>query len=149
ATSPDPVVRMQPRGSRRWWRQRTLPLIVCMPPVMANLVHGQVNLLLLLLLSGMIASLLRGKEVWAGLLLSGAICLKVFPLFLLGYVVWRRRWRCLAGCALGLCLGVVIIPAAAVGPRNALAYHEKFAEVVLLPGLGRGTDQSRAEELTN
>jgi hypothetical protein len=149
ATSLDAVVRNQPPGCRRWWRLRTLPLLVCMPPVMANLVHGQVNLLLLLLLSGMMASLLRGKEMRAGLLLSGAICLKVFPVFLLGYVVWRRRWRCLGGCALGLCMGLVIIPAAAVGPRKALAYHEKFAEVVLLPGLGRGSDRSRADELTN
>jgi hypothetical protein len=149
ATSPDPAVRCQPRGCRRWWRLRALPLLICLPPIMGNLVHGQVNLLLLLLLSGMIAAILRGKDARAGLFLSGAICLKVFPCFLIGYIVWRRRWRCLAGCAGGLCLGLAVIPSAVVGPRSALAYHTKLVQVVLLPGLGQGTDRSRAEELTD
>jgi hypothetical protein len=135
--------------SWRWWTLRSLPLVICLPPILATLVHGQVNLLLLALISGMIALSLRGRPWGAGLCLSGAICLKVFPAFLLLYPLWRRDVRCLAGCGLGLLLGLVVIPTAVWGPAGAWEQHRRFAEVVLLPGLGRGTDHTVAEELTN
>jgi hypothetical protein len=146
--TPDPAHRQRP-GCWRWWTLRTLALVVCLPPILATLVHGQVNLLLLALVSGMIALSLRGRSWAAGLCLSGAICLKVFPAFLLIYPLWRRDARCLAGCGLGLLLGLVLIPTAVWGPARAWEQHRRFAEVVLLPGLGRGTDQTVAEELTN
>jgi hypothetical protein len=96
----------------------------------------------------MIGALIRQRSWLAGFCWSGAICLKVFPAFLVLYVIWRRDWRCLAGCALGLALGFMLIPTALWGPERALWYHQRFAEVVLWPGLGVGNDQSRAKELT-
>jgi hypothetical protein len=73
----------------------------------------------------------------------------VFPAFLLGYAIWRRDWRCLGGCAAGLLVGIVLAPGVALGPQGALDSHRRFAEVVLLPGLGLGGDTSRAFELTD
>ncbi len=139
----------QPPGSPRWWALRLLPLLICLPTILATLVHGQVNLLLLALVCGMIGALLRGRSWLAGLFLSGAICLKVFPAFLLLHALWRRDARCLGGCALGLGLGLVALPVAAWGPQRALYYHQQFADKVLWPGLGLGTDQTMAQELTN
>src|SRR5205823_5482473 len=63
--------------------------------------------------------------------------------------LWRRDGRCLLGCALGMVLGLGVIPAAALGPAKAWDCNLEFAEVLLLPGLGLGTDRSRADELTN
>jgi hypothetical protein len=119
-----------------------------LPSVLITLVHAQVNLLLLLLVSGVVSSVVRARHWRAGLCLGGAICLKVFPAFLLGYVLWRKNWRCLGGCGLGLLLGVVVIPAAVLGPARALAYHRQFVEAVLLPGVGAGGNDSRTRELT-
>jgi hypothetical protein len=136
------------RDSYRWWTLRIGPIVVCLPMILDTLVHGQVNLLLLALLCGMAGSLLRGRTWLAGLFLSGAICLKVFPAFLLIYVFWRREFRCLAGCGVGLLIGLCVIPALIWGPRGALDYHRQFAERVLLPGAGAGTDRSLANELT-
>jgi hypothetical protein len=146
-TSPDPAVQNQPIGCRRWWCLRLVPLLACLPTIGATLARGQVNLLLLALLCFMAAAFLRHRSWQAGLWLAGAICLKVIPAFLLLYPLWRRNGRCLAGCALGLVLGLVIIPAAWFGPRQALVHYHEWQEVLVRPALGQGQDQSRAAEL--
>jgi hypothetical protein len=133
--------------NRRRWALRLLPILVCLPPVGHTLMRGQVSLLLLLLLAGMTAALLRRRSGEAGLWLAGAICLKVIPAYLLVYPLWRRDVRCLAGCALGLVLGMAVIPAAVFGPARTWAYYEEWTEVLIRPGLGAGTDQSRTKEL--
>src|SRR6266511_4036912 len=111
--------------------------------------RGQVNLLLLLLLCGTAGALLRGRRFQAGLWLAGAVCLKVIPVFLLLFPLWRRDARCLAGCAAGLVLGMGVVPLAVLGPVRTAAFYREWAEVLVLPGLGAGGDQARAHELTD
>ncbi|HEV3203974.1 MAG TPA: glycosyltransferase family 87 protein [Gemmataceae bacterium] len=132
---------------RRWWGLRVLPIVVCLTPLGHTLMRGQVNLLLLALLCAMAAALLRHQPVRAGLWLAGAICLKVIPAFLLLIPLWRRDARCLASCLIGLFVGLVIIPASVFGPARTIAYYKEYDEKLLRPGLGKGTDQSRAKEL--
>jgi hypothetical protein len=146
-TSPDPAVRTQPRGCRRWWALRVLPVVACLPPTWAALARGQVNLLVLALLCGMAAAVLRGRRGQAGLWLAGAICLKVFPAYLLVYPLWRRDVRWLAGCAAGLVVGLGIIPTLVFGPHQAWAYYQEWTDVLVRPGLGHGEDHTRDTEL--
>jgi alpha-1,2-mannosyltransferase len=146
-TSPDPAVRSQPRGCPRWWLLRLLPLLTCLPAVASSLARGQVSVLLLLLLCGMAAALLRRRPWQAGLWLAGAVCLKVIPAFLVLYPLYRRDWRCLAGCAAGLVVGLGVIPAAVFGPARTLSYYREWTRVLVRPALGTGTDRSRAREL--
>lgn len=141
-----PGLRGQP-GSRRWWALRLLPILVCLPSIGHTLARGQVNLLILLLLAGMAAALVKGRSFRAGLWLSGAICIKVIPAFLLIVAVWRRDLRCLMGCALGLVAGLVLVPLVVFGPERFWTYNEDFVQKVLLPGLGNGEDNSRRDEL--
>jgi hypothetical protein len=135
------------RWSRRWWTLRTLPVLVCLPAVGSTLIRGQVNLLLLMLLCGMLAAALRGQSWRAGFWLAGAVCLKIIPAFLLIYPLWRRDTRWLAGCALGLVVGLLLLPAVALGPGRTLGYFHEWADVLGRPALGEGEDQSRAKEL--
>jgi hypothetical protein len=146
-TSPRAALRDQPRGNQRWWALRIWPLLACLPTITATLMRGQVNLLLLLLLCGMLAAHLRGRRAQAGLWLAGAICLKLIPAFLIVYPLWRRDVRCLAACAGGLVLGLGIIPAAVLGPQRTLACYEEWTNVLIRPGLGKGEDPARAKEL--
>jgi hypothetical protein len=146
-TLPGPAGRQLPRGCRRWWALRLVPVLACMPAVGHTLMRGQVGLLLLLLLCGMAAALVRGRRLQAGLWLAGAICLKVIPAFLILYPLYRRDVRCLAGCAVGLVVGLGVVPAAVFGPAQTLAYAEEWMDVLVRPVLGKGTDQSRAKEL--
>jgi len=133
--------------SRRWWRLRVWPVLACLPAFGHTLVRGQVGLLLLLLLCGMLAAIVRKQSFQAGCWLAAAICLKVIPAFLLVYPLWRRDWRCLVGCVAGLALGLVAIPAAVRGPRQTWEDYRRWNEVMLLPAAGAGQDQSRAREL--
>ncbi len=147
-TSPDPAVRSRPAGCRAWWALRLWPVLFCLPPLGSDLVRGQVNVMLLALVCGLMAGLLRGHPWRAGLCLAGAICLKVFPAFLLIYPLWRRDYRCLAGCVLGLFVGLAVIPTVVFGPARAWQRYHTFATVILAPGLGDQTDKSRLQELT-
>jgi hypothetical protein len=146
-TSSDPHVRTQPKGCRRWWALRLIPILVCLPTIGATLARGQVNLLLLALLCFLAAATLRGRSWRAGLWLAGAISLKVIPAFLILYPLWRRDLRCLLGCALGLVLGLGIIPVVWFGPQRTLDAYREWNQVLLGPALGQGGDQSRAKEL--
>jgi hypothetical protein len=147
-SSPDPAVRSQPAFCRRWWALRLVPVLACLVPVGHSLMRNQVNPLVLLLLCGMMAAMLRGQSWRAGLFLAVAICIKVIPAFLLLYPLWRRDGRCLAGCAAGLVMGLLVIPAGVFGLPRTLDYYRQYAEVTLGPGAGLGNDQSRAHELT-
>ena len=147
--SADPYLRAPPRWSRRWWALRLLPLTACLPAALCTLAHGQVNLLLLAVLCAMAAAFLRRRSGQAGLWLAGAICLKLIPLYLLIYPLWRRDLRCLAGCAAGLFIGFALIPAVVMGPERTWDSYEEWLEVLIRPGLGHGEDQSRAQELTD
>ena len=138
---------LPPPESRRWWRLRMWPALACLPAIGHTLVRGQVGLLLLLLLCGMLVALMRGRSFQAGCWLAGAICLKVIPAFLLIYPLWRRDGRCLAGCTAGLLLGLIVIPVAARGPTRTWEDYRKWNEVMLMPAAGAGHDQSRAREL--
>jgi alpha-1,2-mannosyltransferase len=147
-TSPDETIKGRSFGGRRWWSLRLLPVLACLPPIGHTLMRGQVNLLILALLCGMMAALLRGRSVRGGLFLAGAICIKVIPAFLLLLPLWRRDWRFAIGCAGGLVVGLMLVPVAAFGPARAFAYSQEFVQVTLAPGLGLGADESRAQELT-
>ncbi len=142
-----PDKQMQPCGGRRWWALRILPVLACLAPIGHTLVRGQVNLLLLALLCGMIAATVRGRSWLAGFCLAGAICLKVIPVFLLLFPLWRRDFRCLGGCALGLVIGLGMLPFAVFGEPRTVAYYQKYTSVLLGPALGIGSDQSRAKEM--
>jgi hypothetical protein len=144
----DAAVASQPRGCRRWWLLRVIPLLVCLPGIARTLALGQVELLVLLLLCGTIAAALRGRSWRAGLCLAGAICIKLIPAFLLLYPLWRRDARWLAASAMGLVLGWGVIPAVMLGPARAWDYHRRWIQVVVLPGLGCGEDRSRETDLT-
>jgi hypothetical protein len=146
-TSVDPAVRGQPRFCRRWWALRLLPVLACLVPIGHTLMRGQVNLLVLALFCATAAGILRGQHFRAGLWLSGTICIKIFPAFLLLYPLWRRDGRFLAGCGLGLALGLAVIPAVVFGPAQAWNSYEELTDVLIRPALGAGSDQTRAKEL--
>jgi hypothetical protein len=136
-----------PRWSRGWWALRVAPMLVCLPYLGHSLVIGQINVLWMALTCWMAAALLRGQRFRAGLWLAAAICIKVIPAFLLLYPIWRRDRRCLAGALSGLCVGLVIVPVLFLGRDGAWLTVHRWADVMLLPVLGLGSDHSRDQEL--
>jgi hypothetical protein len=136
----------RPAFSRSWWALRLVPAAVALVPIGGTLGRGQVNTILLLCVAGMIGSFAAGRGGRAGLWLAGAICLKVFPAYLLIYPAWRRDWRCLCACAVGLLLGLVVIPAAVLGPSRTIAAYDDFYRLVLRGATVNAPDASTVEE---
>jgi hypothetical protein len=132
---------------RRWWALRVGPVLACLTPVIATLMRGQVNLFLLGLLCFAAAAMLRGRSWRAGLWIAFAACLKVYPAYLVVYPLWRRDWRCLGGCAVGLLIGLVLVPVAWLGPTRTVECYSEWSEVLMRPGLGTGEDHARDYEL--
>ena len=99
------------------------------------------------LVAGMFLASVRGRRFRSGLWLSAAICLKIFPAFLLVYPVWRRDFRCLMGVACGLFIGLFAIPTAVWGPTGAMEVNDQMVKAIILPGLGQGGDSTRDKEL--
>lgn len=143
-----PAGRVSPRFSRRWWALRLWPILLCLMAVGRTLSRGQSNPILLLLFCGMIALLLERRSFRAGVCLAGAICIKIFPAFLVVQPVLRRDLRCLLGVGVGLFCGLVLVPLAVLGPAGTAACYRQLDHAVLRPSLRLGDDTSRALELT-
>src|SRR5262249_39966384 len=129
-------------GNLRWWQLRTYPFLVCIFAIGSTLMRGHVNLFVLALLAMLIACLARQRSLAAGWWLGMAICIKVIPAFLLIVPLWLKDRRCLAGSCLGLAIGLLVIPSLVFGPSRTMTYYEEYADKLLLPGLGKGSDQS-------
>jgi hypothetical protein len=68
-------------------------------PFFETLWRLQIETPLLLLLAVALWGLRRGRDGVAGVALGVAVMLKIYPAFLLAYLVVRRRWRAIAFCA--------------------------------------------------
>jgi hypothetical protein len=140
----DPVTAWQ-----RFWYWRLGTVLVCAPVIGLTLVRGQVQTLLLLLLTGLFIGLYRGKRLSAGICIGAAACLKLFPGFLVVLPLWRRDVRCLAGVTLALVAGLVLVPVLVIGPAMTARVYRDYAEFTVLPATGLGSSASRSDELIN
>ncbi|HWY85459.1 MAG TPA: glycosyltransferase family 87 protein [Gemmataceae bacterium] len=143
----DPALRTPPPRSRRWWANRLLPLVVCVAPIGCTYSRGQITPFLLLTIAGMFVASVRGHSFRSGLWLSAAICLKVIPGLLLLYPLLRRDWKALAGVAAGGIIGSAVIPALALGPKEAVEINRQFVDSVIKPGLNLGGTGTLFEEM--
>ncbi len=94
-------------------RSGILPLLWILaflfPPALYTLYKGQVNIVILLLLAITYWLCVRDRQVLAGVALGVASMIKVIPIFLLPYALWRRRYT------LGLTAAATIVIIAIIG----------------------------------
>ena len=147
ACSPNRRVRFPTFRTRRWWVNRVGPALFCAAAIGSTLARGQVNILLLAGVCGACLLIARGRSLGAGLVLATAVCLKLFPAFLLLYALLTRGWRMLAGCVLGCIALLAVLPTVVLGPTRAWEVTRAFADTMLLPALGLGNNDAKADEL--
>ena len=128
-----PNSRVPQRYGRQWWALRLAPILIGAPMLGATLSRGQPTTLILLCLAAMTAAFMRGRSASAGWWLAAAICIKVFPAYLLLYPLWRRDVRCLTTCSAGVLLGLCVLPAAIMGPATTIASYQEYFQLFLLP----------------
>lgn len=136
------------------WRWMVLLGLVSWYPVWLHLHQGQLTIPLLGLIVLAWKLLLARRDVGTGILLGLAALIKIFPAFLIGYLVLRRRWRAATSavltCAVILALHMAIAPDhwvryfADAAPHNAAGWmrNSRNASLVSLGyKLFRGSDE--------
>jgi hypothetical protein len=83
---------------------RALVVLLSLRPIIGDLQHGNVNLLILFLVVASLTAYRRRRDGLAGVVLGLAVACKVTPALFVPYFVWKRAWRVLAACAAGLAL---------------------------------------------
>ena len=89
------------------------------PPALYTLYKGQVNIVILLLLAVTYWLCVRGRQVLAGVALGVASMIKVIPIFLLPYALWRRRYTLgLTAAATIVIIAIIGLAIVGVGPHR-------------------------------
>jgi len=125
-------------------RSLAVPLawLCLLQPLSQELSHGQVDALVLVLALAAFDAEDRGWEVPAGVLVALAAALKAAPIVLALDWLLRRRWRALAGVALGAAL-LAVAPVPTYGWAGTIQQHLHFL------GLNAGDIQARRGEPAN
>jgi hypothetical protein len=125
-----------------------VPVILVLVLLMSGLMRGQASVPLMWLVVAAFYFHRKKRDLLAGTCLAGAVLVKVFPVVLLAYFVWRRRWRFLIGSVVAITLGSLVLPAGVFGWNRNLQYLKEWQRVVAKPALaaGSGREQSALNE---
>ncbi|MDQ2867105.1 MAG: DUF2029 domain-containing protein [Verrucomicrobiota bacterium] len=138
-----------PGARGRWWSLRGLSFLTCAISLGTDWSRGQTDVLMLAAISLAFYLAGRSRDWVAGIFLALPAAIKIFPLVLLLYPLWRRRWRMVAGMLAGFFIFLIALPVITFGPRKTIASYQTLARVLIEPALGGGLDTTRARELTN
>jgi hypothetical protein len=123
-----------------WWTL-ALPSVIALPFIFDMYDLGQPNLMLLaMVLAGL--TLLSGKREWtAGAVFAAAAAIKAFPVAILPYLIWRRRWRAALSMALCAVAFLVLVPAPFRGFERNVAEVKTWASGMVLSAGEKGFGQ--------
>jgi hypothetical protein len=107
-------------------------------PILSDLQHGNVNILVLFPVMAGLRALQRDRDVASGLWVALATAFKITPGLLLVYFAWKRWWRACLAFGAGL-VAFTLLPGFAVGfgplAGMLVAYHGEM----LLPYAAEGS----------
>jgi hypothetical protein len=118
---------------------KALTILLSLRPIMGDLSHGNVNLFILLTVVGALYAFRHRRDTSAGLILALGITCKVTPALFIPYFVWKRAWKTLAGCGVGLVLFFWLIPGLFLGmAHNAhllASWYERMVKPFVVDGV--------------
>jgi hypothetical protein len=85
-----------------------------------NFKWGQISTLMILGVFTAFLLYTKGKTVWSAVLLGAVIALKFYPAIFLLVFLFKRDWKYLLLCGLATVCCLVVVPALAMGPAQAL-----------------------------
>jgi hypothetical protein len=112
---------------------KILATLLSLRPLLGDLSHGNVNLFILFLVVGALYAFRHRCDLISGLALALAIACKVTPVLLVPYFLWKRAWKVLAACALGLVLFVGLVPGLFLGMEHNLLLFASWFERMVKP----------------
>jgi len=127
------------------------PTGTCMPALLAllcgalmlnSVIRCETDMFVVMPVAGaMYLIFARRRDAWGGALLGLAAALKLTPGLFGVYLLCRRKWRALAGMALGGLVCMVLLPGIVWGPREAVQRHVSWYNTVLKPYAVQGPDE--------
>jgi alpha-1,2-mannosyltransferase len=84
-------------------------------PILSDLQHGNINLLILFLIVTCLYAWRKQYDVLAGLLLALAITYKVTPALFVPYFMYKRSWRTVTSTCLGVGIFLLVVPSLVLG----------------------------------
>lgn len=114
-------------------RGKALAVLMCLRPIEGDLVHGNVNLLILFLIVASLGAFCQRRDALSGVLLGLGIACKLTPALFIPYLLWKRAWKTLLATGAGLIVFVFVIPAIAFGWSNNLAYLQSWHRQMVAP----------------
>lgn len=112
---------------------KVIAVLPTLRPIEGDLVHGNVNVLILFLIVMALLAFCRRRDGLAGFLLGLSIACKLTPALFLAYFLYKRAWTALAGATIGLIVFVLIVPGAYFGWQNNLDYLASWHEQMVAP----------------
>jgi alpha-1,2-mannosyltransferase len=112
---------------------KTLAVVMSLRPVEGDLVHGNVNLLILFLLVASLWAFCRRRDGLAGLLMGLSIACKLTPALFLLYFLWKGAWKTLCAAAVSMIAFVLFLPAVAFGWSSNLDYLRSWHHQMVAP----------------
>lgn len=118
-----------------------LALLAAATPIIADLMHGNINLWILFLVVAAWTAFGTGRRWLAGFILSLAVACKVTPALLILYFFWKREWKTTTAAVVGLAFWLFVFPVYWVGWERNLYLLDRWSGLMLRPYLA----ESRAE----
>ena len=119
-------------------RVALLLLPVSFTPVLMNFYLGQVNILIFVLIVLTYLAFARRRSYSAGVLLALSTWIKIWPITLIAYFVWKREWKVVAGSLIGLLLIGALTLALDGSGQTTSFFTDQLPR--LLDGTERGMD---------
>ncbi len=135
------VIRLVDSDGRRFPGWAWMLVVLCgLKPILDDLAHGNVNLVILFLVTAALTAYRREHDLLAGVTLGLAIACKITPALFVPYFLWKRSWRVLAGSALGVALFLFpgVVPALRLGFMENLRQTRSWYDVMARPYLVEG-----------
>jgi len=127
-------------GRKAWW-VIALPSVIALPFIWDMYDLGQPNLMLLAMVLAGLVLLRDGREWGAGAMFALAAALKAFPVAILPYLIWRRRWRAALGMAVMTAVFLLLVPAPFRGFERNLAEVKTWAGGMVFSASEKGFGQ--------
>ncbi len=108
-------------GFSPWALLPLVALLLLCSPFRQQMNQGQLNLVLLLLLTLVWAAARTGRPIWAGVFLGVATAFKIFPGFLLLHFAVQKRWNIVASALIAL-VSITALTAAVLRPVTYTTY---------------------------
>jgi alpha-1,2-mannosyltransferase len=108
-------------------------LFLSLRPIIGDLSHGNVNLLILFLVVLALHAYRCGRDMWSGLTLALAITCKVTPALFVPYFLIKREWKTVGWCMVGLLLFFILVPGAILGFERNWELLNGWVDNMILP----------------